>query len=110
MTTTVAGPGQLIAHIPVILGFTPTESVVVICIRARGELGLVMRVDITDCLVSDIAPTMARTLAGHLRRDGAVRVVMVSFSDREVEQAAQALGALRDGAQDVCEQIDLWAV
>ncbi len=48
-------PGAVIAALPAVLGFVPEKSLVLISID-DGELGSVMRVDLTEALVDRIGP------------------------------------------------------
>ncbi|BAU96255.1 hypothetical protein N24_1993 [Corynebacterium suranareeae] len=63
-TTILHTPGQLLANIPGILGFYPSESIVFACMFNEGEettltLGPVMRLDIGDIrLLPDVAKAM----------------------------------------------------
>ncbi len=66
-------PGALIAAVPAVLGFVPEKSLVLVTLD-RGELGAVMRVD--------LSPTLAETVeriadvAGAVRPDAAIAVIV----------------------------------
>jgi hypothetical protein len=109
-TSTLRGPGELLAALPYILGFIPVESIVVVGIRTGGELGAVMRVDRADCLVDDVLGPMARSLEAQLARDGAVSVVLVSYTDADVRVSCDAADALRAYVEPAVARIDAWAV
>ncbi|WP_102142565.1 DUF4192 domain-containing protein [Mycobacterium hubeiense] len=66
-------PGALIAALPAVLGFVPEKSLVLVTID-RGELGCVMRVDLSD----DLADTVEHIaeVAAAARPDSAIVVVV----------------------------------
>ncbi len=80
---------ELLAYVPFRLGFRPRESLVAMSMRGR-QVGLVIRVDITDLAHPSHGRAVARGLAAHLRDDGARRVILVLYT--EVDR-----GAVRDG-------------
>ena len=72
-------PGQLVASLPVTLGYTPTESLVVICCHEpRGRTGLTMRVDLPEPRHEE---ALVAQVEGIVRRQEATRVVMVIYTD-----------------------------
>jgi Domain of unknown function (DUF4192) len=66
-------PGVLIAALPAVLGFVPEKSLVLVTI-ARGALGCVMRVDLSDELTETIA--RIAEVAAAARPDSAIAVVV----------------------------------
>jgi hypothetical protein len=74
-------PRELLALVPHLLGFEPHASAVVVSLRARGRLGVVARVDLADLADARHGPQVARSLATHLDRDGARRVVLVVYRE-----------------------------
>ncbi|NTV38934.1 MAG: DUF4192 family protein, partial [Demequinaceae bacterium] len=66
MSVHVRTPGELIASLPVLLGFVPLESVVVVGIGASGRVAPVIRIDRGDCLIPELAQSVAVAVAGHL--------------------------------------------
>lgn len=85
MTTTlrVGRPQDLIALTGYQLGFVPTESLVLVSVRgpvpsaSRGhQVGLVLRVDLPRGAAGDLVSS----LAGHLRRDGAVAAYALVYT------------------------------
>ncbi|WP_136519778.1 DUF4192 domain-containing protein [Cellulomonas telluris] len=83
-TLRLEDPRELLAYVPHRLGFRPHESAVAVGLRGpRGRLGLVVRVDLDDLAPADDGPRLARALAEHLGRDGADRVLLVAYTDRE---------------------------
>jgi hypothetical protein len=66
-------PGVLIAALPAVLGFVPEKSLVLVTVD-RGEMGCVMRVDLSDEL-SDSVDQVAEVAAA-ARPDSAIAVVV----------------------------------
>ena len=66
-------PGALIAALPAVLGFVPEESLVLVTID-RGELGCVMRVDLSPELYDSVGHLAE--VAAAARPDAAVAVVV----------------------------------
>lgn len=107
---TLRGPGELIATVPWMLGSTPHESVIVIGVGARGEVGVIMRVDREDCLIPEVASSMTRSIAAQLAREGAASAILVSYTTQDVRMCCEAADALRDALTDRVGRIDSWAV
>lgn len=112
MTTqrTLHGPGELLAAIPSLMGFVPTESLVVLAVREGAELGVVLRVDRSDVLAPDAGRPLARALADHLARDGARMAVLVSFTADDVRLACPAIDAVRPAIAELILDVEAWAV
>jgi Domain of unknown function (DUF4192) len=66
-------PGVLIAAMPAVLGFVPEKSLVLVTVD-RGEMGCVMRVDLSDELASSLAHLA--DVAAAARPDSAIAVVV----------------------------------
>lgn len=66
-------PGVLIAALPAVLGFVPEKSLVLVTVD-RGEMGCVMRVDLSDEL-SDTVEHIAEVAAG-AQPDAAIVVIV----------------------------------
>lgn len=66
-------PGALIAALPAVLGFVPVKSLVLVTV-ARGELGAVMRVDLTD-RPADTVDQIAEVAAA-AKPDAAIAVII----------------------------------
>jgi hypothetical protein len=66
-------PGVLIAALPAVLGFVPEKSLVLVTVD-RGELGCVMRVDLSDELVDSLEHVAE--VAAAARPDSAIAVVI----------------------------------
>ncbi|MBN2177656.1 MAG: DUF4192 domain-containing protein [Demequinaceae bacterium] len=109
-STRLHGPGALVAAIPSLLGYRPSESVVVVSLRRRGEVGILLRVDRVDCLHPDIAEPLARSIAGRLVQDHAIGAFLVSYTEDHVRLACPALDSLRPVVADAVEEVETWAV
>jgi len=91
------------------LGFVPVDSIVVVGIGASGRVAPIVRVDRDDCLISEVAQSIATAAAGHLARARATSVVLVSFRlDGPLDCAA--LDALRPLIGVHIEVADAWVV
>lgn len=66
-------PGVLIAALPAVLGFVPEKSLVLVTVD-RGEMGCVMRVDLSDELVQSLEHVA--DVAASARPDSAIAVVI----------------------------------
>jgi len=66
-------PGVLIAALPAVLGFVPEKSLVLVTVD-RGEMGCVMRVDLSDELVDSLEHVA--DVAAAARPDSAIAVVI----------------------------------
>jgi hypothetical protein len=75
----VTTPGQMVAALPVNLGYTPTESLVVVCCHEpRGRTGLTMRVDLPEARHEE---ALARHVEEIVRGQDATRVVLVIYTE-----------------------------
>ena len=66
-------PGALIAALPAVLGFVPEKSLVLVTVD-RGEMGCVMRVDLSDELCDSLGHLAE--VAAAARPDAAIAVVV----------------------------------
>ncbi|WP_250444017.1 DUF4192 domain-containing protein [Actinotalea sp. C106] len=74
-TVTITGPREILATVTYQLGFTPTDSLVLVSLRGdRQRIGLVARIDLDD------APDAATALAGHLVTDGASAAFVIAYT------------------------------
>ncbi|EYR62994.1 hypothetical protein N866_03775 [Actinotalea ferrariae CF5-4] len=118
MTTTIRTrePRELLALIPFQLGFQPRESAVVVSIRTqRSRVGLVARVDLEALTDPEQGPVLARSLVRHLVADGAGGVVLVLYSDLDLQQehpevARAAHDHLADAADHLLGEPSTWVV
>lgn len=81
-TVRMTCPVDLLAGVPLLLGFVPEESVVVVSLRGDSgtgaALGVTVRVDLPR--QQDAAEVAAEVL-GHVQRDGASEAVVVVYSE-----------------------------
>jgi hypothetical protein len=107
-------PPRFIAHdipdllnaLPTMFGFTPQESIVAIgTFGDRHRLGFSMRLDIPPPAVN---PVVARTVAGHLGRQGAEGAIVLAVSERP-EVAGPLVRAVERGLGSVRPVVGAWA-
>lgn len=110
MTARLRTPDELIASLPLLLGFTPCDSVVVVGLTDTGTMAPLARVDRADCL----APEVARHLAGAIAVEfGAAHVetaFIVGFHGDGVGRGCVATGMLRDILNTHLEVLETWEV
>ncbi|WP_193607130.1 DUF4192 domain-containing protein [Nocardioides lijunqiniae] len=92
LSMTATCPEDLLAMVPVTLGFAPEESVVMLTFGGRAFQA---RVDLPLCL--DEVPDVVASLVGPARRHRVERVVFVLYTDDEV-----LAGRLARGLRDRC--------
>lgn len=105
MTLTISSPGDLVAVVPHLIGFSPDESVVVLGLMPGGALGPVMRADVADCVVRDVVDGVASAMAGALVRAGATRAVVVGFSASSAARAVGAVSVALDARVSVADEL-----
>ncbi len=110
MSVHVRTPGELIASLPVLLGFVPIESVVIVGLGASGRVAPVVRLDRGDCLIPELAQSVATAVVGHLARARSTGVVLVSFRHGGSPLTCSALDALRPLLGGHVEVVDAWVV
>lgn len=72
---------QVVAAVPHQLGFTPTESLVVLCCHEpRGRVGLSMRVDLPD---EQLEPVLVDSMVDRVRHERATRVVLAVYTEQD---------------------------
>ncbi|PRC42696.1 DUF4192 domain-containing protein, partial [Mycobacterium sp. ITM-2017-0098] len=92
-------PGALIAALPAVLGFVPVSSVVLVT-AAGGEMGAVLRADLSD------APEKLCQLAGLASASGAEIAIAVIVDDKGAgcpmcaDEHRQLMDALTDELAD----------
>ncbi|MDN4481573.1 DUF4192 family protein [Demequina muriae] len=108
-TRHLTGPGELIAAIPTLVGFTPRESVVAVGLDGAGEVVAALRVDRNDARVAEMAASLGRAIAARLRAASARRAFLVTFTTDDVSLACPAVDALRPAVEAAVERVDVWA-
>jgi hypothetical protein len=96
---TLTSPHDLITAIPFLLGFKPTDSIVLIAVQG-GSLGVVMRVDLPNALASEEIDLLAH----HLLRDGADAALLVAYlpdsrDDGDLLLISLGAGLIRNGIE-----------
>lgn len=72
---------EVVAAIPHQLGFTPTESLVVLCCHEpRGQVGLSMRIDLPQ---ERQEPALVDSIVQRVRHESATRVVLAVHTEQE---------------------------
>jgi hypothetical protein len=112
------GPAAIAAALPLLVGFQPRESVVVIGVTGRrGRVELTLRVDLPP---SGVAAPLAEVFAGHLRAAGATAALVAVVTEEPddgaelprsglVEEFRAALGRARIDVRDVlCVRAGRW--
>lgn len=100
-------PGALIAALPAVLGFVPENSLVVVSL-GRGELGAVMRVDLSDGLVDGVGHLAE--VAAAARPESAIAVIVDADGAQCPscnEDYRRLCSALADALSE--HDIELWA-
>ena len=91
----LTSPGEIAAVVPVLCGFVPEESLVVVSLRGpRKRVGLTMRFDLAWA-VGDPAVAAAE-VAARLALDGASQVVLVVYSAEPDPVEGRQLGVVRE--------------
>ena len=91
----LTSPGEIAAVVPVLCGFVPEESLVVVSLRGpRKRVGLTMRFDLAWA-VGDPALAAAE-VAARLALDGASQVVLVVYSAEPDPVEGRQLGVVRE--------------
>ena len=95
-------PAQMVASVPLWLGFVPTESLVVMCCHEpRGRIGLTMRIDLPPV---EQERAFVDEVVARVRHAEATRVVLAIYTDEEdsFTRARSAMAAaLRRGLADL---------
>jgi len=108
MTIHLRTPGELIAAVPGLLGFTPVDSLVVIGVSSTGRVAPLIRIDRGDCMVPELADQVSSSVAGHLARARAASVVLLSFRSKGSRLDCGALDAMRTRLESHVEVTDWW--
>ena len=75
----LSSPSDIVTALPVLIGFHPSESFAVMCLRGpRRRIGLTMRMDLPDPEHDDV---VAEDLAHRAERDDAETVVAVCYTE-----------------------------
>lgn len=84
-------PGEIVATVPLLCGYPPTDSVVVLSLRGpRHRLGLTIRLDLP---LPGLAEQAAEALAERVAHDGGRSAVVVVYAAARQEALAAAVAA-----------------
>lgn len=116
MTTTDApivrlrSPGEIAAAVPLLVGFAPQDSLVVVALRGK-RIGLTMRVDLPEPPdAPDLLDELAAELVQRVRHAGGTACAVVVLADARQEALVDALlGACADVAVEVIEALHVAA-
>jgi hypothetical protein len=95
-----SSPRDLLAFIPYALGFVPSQSLVLACLRGR-RAGLVLRHDLPRGASREVIDEVVGASCAHAVKDGAERVVAVVYSEQPVP------GALVAALRSACDEADI---
>lgn len=76
----VSDPLELLSYIPYQLGFQPSQSVVVLGMRANGRVGLTVRLDLEDLYDPESRAEVCAQLPAHFQADAATRTMIVFYT------------------------------
>ncbi|TRW84863.1 DUF4192 domain-containing protein [Mycolicibacterium sp. 018/SC-01/001] len=96
-------PGALIAALPAVLGFVPEKSIVLVTV-ADGEMGAVMRADLSQPKETCV-PHLAE-LAAASRADEVIAVIV----DAEGASCPMCADLYRDWARDLAVEVARWGI
>lgn len=95
-------PAQMVASLPLVLGYTPSESLLVVCCHEpRGRMGLTMRFDLPP---ADLDGALASDVVARVRQQDATRVLIVVYTDEADGQRrarVDLVDALREQLADL---------
>jgi len=88
----LASPGDLLATVPYLFGFHPTDSLVVICLHGN-RMGLLARIDLPH--PDELTPTVA-TLLPAIQSDHPDTAILIGYDDTD-GHSLPALQAMKQG-------------
>ncbi|MGZ4574251.1 MAG: DUF4192 domain-containing protein [Mycobacteriaceae bacterium] len=104
----ICRPGDLIASVPGLLGFSPSRSLVVLCMEGHpaSRVGLVMRLDLPDPLRVDPdgEAALVEQISALCSRRAAPAIIVIVVEDRAAGATPphrELLAALRDACEEV---------
>jgi hypothetical protein len=102
----LASPASVLAIVPSLLGFHPSDSLVVLGVSGpRNRVGLTFRYDLPDPADDDLAADIAAHAAEVLCREAIGGAIVIGYgrADPVVQAAAVVVGGLLDAGVDVIE-------
>lgn len=107
-TTTIHGPGDLIAALPALLGAIPSDEVVVVGIGPRGEVLHAAVVDRVDLCLPELAPATVPHIVDGLIAAGVTHALLVSWTDLEVGTPCPAIDELTPHLHRMDLEVAAW--
>ena len=93
-------PGEIAALVPLLVGFVPSESLVVVSLRGeRKRVGLTVRIDLPD---PEYDALLAEQIAARLEKDGAIAAVVVVYTQAPDADGSRAGRAVVDAVAAAC--------
>ncbi|QAY62906.1 DUF4192 domain-containing protein [Xylanimonas allomyrinae] len=112
-TVRVRDTRDLLSIVPFALGYRPTESLVVVCVRRGGGLGLVARTDLASVRRPRERREMAELVAARAAEDGTVAAYIVLYGGGDVAAGSVARAAadsMADALRGAVPEVESWAV
>ena len=103
----IQNPTDLLSVVPLTLGYQPAESMLVICIRHNGGLGMVARTSLSDIHCLKAANQISEMVSRNAVEDGAEQAFIVYYTSDTGEQAKQHLRNLTQVFQGRLESQDV---
>ncbi len=94
--TTLTTPHDLLAAIPFLIGYHPTDSLVLVSLKS-GAVAMAMRVDYPSLDEENISQSDCDALIAHLKRDGADGALLVAYLPDTALSGEQILSELAQG-------------
>lgn len=91
--TTLTSPHDLLAAIPFLIGYHPTDSLVLVCLKDES-VGMAMRVDYPHLDDQESSLKVYDTLVYHLAREGAEGALIVAYVPDSRSDGEEVLGNL----------------
>ncbi len=91
--TTLTSPHDLIAAIPFLIGYHPTNSLVLVCLK-DDLVGMAMRVDYPELSRTESSLEPYETLVSHLVREGAQSALVVAYVPDDRSDGEEVLDAI----------------
>lgn len=99
----LSSPAQLVAALPLYLGYVPSESLVVVCQHEpRGRIGLTMRFDLPP---QELEAALVEQVVARVRRQQATRVLLAVYTS-EPDAPALPRALLVEDLVDELEEIE----
>lgn len=96
-TLRLSGPSELLAIVPYLLGFEPSDSIMVICLE-NNRIGLTQRLDLPPTGEGEVA---VRSLMPSLMREHPDQVLLIAY-ENQPDVSAEAVHALTSAFTAAC--------